>query len=66
MAPELINRLSDIIVFRPLSKSVLASIFKKEFTDFISAWKSRESIKLPKYNKKKIEKVIDTLYDPQL
>lgn len=39
LAPELINRLSGMIVFKPLSKEVLANIFKKEVSAFMSTRK---------------------------
>jgi len=65
MAPELINRLSSIVVFRPLSKKVMASIFKKELNTFLAARKIKKSVSLPRYTKKKIETVIDEIYDPQ-
>lgn len=66
MAPELINRLSSIIVFRPLSKKVMASIFQKEFTSFVNIRKQKKKVKVPRYTKKKIAEVIDEIYDPQL
>ena len=66
MAPELINRISQMIVFKPLTKEVLSSIFQKEIKDFLSAWKKKWWISLPTFSKKKVTNIIDELYDPQL
>lgn len=66
MAPELINRLSSMIVFRPLSKDILWKIFKKEFKNFITTWKQKKWLKFPTFWPKKISKIIDEIYDPQL
>ncbi len=66
LTPELINRLTDMIVFRPLSKEVMSSIFQKELKSFLSAWKKKSGLNLPRFGKRKIEKVIDEIYDPQL
>lgn len=64
MAPELVNRLSELIVFKPLTKTVLSNIFSDKLKDFYGAWKTKKWIKLPRFTKKKIEKVIDEIYDP--
>jgi ATP-dependent Clp protease ATP-binding subunit ClpA len=42
MAPELLNRLSEMIVFKPLSKDILSNIFKSKLKDFYAAWKTKE------------------------
>jgi ATP-dependent Clp protease ATP-binding subunit ClpA len=51
-------------VFKPLSKLVLNDIFSQKLKDFYAAWKTKAWIKLPKFTKRKIEKVIDEIYDP--
>ncbi len=66
MAPELINRLSQMVVFKPLSKDVLQNIFKIEIKTFLDTWKQKKWIKLPSFNKKKVSWIVDTLYNPQL
>jgi ATP-dependent Clp protease ATP-binding subunit ClpB len=65
MSPELINRIDHKIVFKPLSKEVLTSIFKKNLKDFLNSWKENSKAKVPEYNDKKIKKIIDEIYDPQ-
>ena len=64
MKPEFINRMSELIVFRPLSKQNLADIFKTKLDDFYNAWKKKDMVNLPKFGKRKIEQVIDDIYDP--
>ncbi len=66
LSPELMNRLSSMIVFKPLSKEVLQKIFKKEFKEFITTWKQKKWLKFPSFWPKKISKIIDEIYDPQL
>ena len=69
LAPELINRLSGMIVFKPLSKEVLANIFKKEVSAFMSTRKQSGGagwLKFPSFGKKKISSIIDEIYDAQL
>ncbi len=66
MAPELINRISQMIVFKPLSKGILGDIFSKEIREFLSHWKKKWGIKLPSFWKKRVKWIIDELYDPQL
>jgi ATP-dependent Clp protease ATP-binding subunit ClpB len=65
MSPELINRIDHKIVFKPLSKEVLTSIFKKNLKDFLNSWKENSKAKVLEYNDKKIKKIIDEIYDPQ-
>jgi ATP-dependent Clp protease ATP-binding subunit ClpA len=64
LAPELINRLSELVVFKPLTKPVLQHIFKIKLNDFITAWKTKPKVSLPKFTKKKIAQVVDEIYDP--
>lgn len=65
MTPELLNRIDHKIVFRPLSKEVMAQIFKKEIKEFLDTRKSNTDITLPKFTDKKIESIIDEIYEPQ-
>lgn len=65
MKPELLNRLDYTIVFRPLSKQVLGEIFVMKVNEFLDAWKHKEEIKLPKFTKKKVEEIIEKIYNPQ-
>lgn len=65
MMPELINRLSAMIVFKPLTKTSLTSIFNTEIKKFLSTWKDAHSgLSLPRFSKKKIASIIDDIYDP--
>ena len=59
------NRLDYTIVFKPLDKTELASIFTKKVNEFLLAWKAKEEVKLPKFTKKKVEEIIDKIYNPQ-
>lgn len=65
LKPELLNRLDYTIIFRPLSKEALGEIFVKKVNDFLTAWKVKEGLKLPKFTKKKVEEIIDKIYNPQ-
>lgn len=65
LAPELINRLSGQVVFKSLSKDLLAEIFKKDLDAFYAERrKTYADITLPRFTKKKIKSVIDEIYDP--
>lgn len=65
LAPELINRLDYIVVYKPLSKQILSWIFKTKIEEFLAQWKEKKWIKLPKFTDKKIAEIIDEIYDPQ-
>ena len=65
MTPELLNRIDHKIVFKPLSKEVLANIFEKNLNEFLCSRKVNSQVKLPEYSKKQIAKIIDDIYDPQ-
>lgn len=64
ISPELLNRLTAQIVFKPLEKEVLWQIFATKFKEFSASWKTKPGIKLPRIGKKRIEKIIDEIYDP--
>jgi len=65
MTPELLNRIDYKIIFKPLSKEVLANIFEKSLNEFLCSRKVNSQVKLPEYSKKQIAKIIDDIYDPQ-
>jgi len=65
MTPELLNRIDYKIIFKPLSKEVLADIFEKNLNEFLCSRKVNSKVKLPEYSKKQIAKIIDEIYDPQ-
>lgn len=65
LSPELMNRLDNITVFKPLAKEVLEKIFAEKFTEFANQWKVANSVKLPTMNKKKIQQIISEIYNPQ-
>ena len=65
MTPELLNRIDHKIVFKPLSKEILANIFEKNLNEFLCSRKVNSQVKLPEYSKKQIAKIIDEIYDPQ-
>lgn len=64
ITPELSNRIDHKVVFRPLSKENLTSIFNQQLKTFLAAWKENEQVKLPKFTKAEITKIIDQIYDP--
>ena len=65
MKPELLNRLDYTIVFKPLEKDHLMVILKNQLDTFLSNWKAGYDGKLPTFTKKKLETIIDEIYDPQ-
>lgn len=65
LTPELLNRIDYKVVFRPLTKDHLKSIFDLQITAFLDAWKWKEWIKLPKFTAKQVKEIIDKIYDPQ-
>lgn len=44
----------------------MTDIFKKEYATFSSHWAGRDEVSVPKLSTKKIAKIIDEIYDPQL
>ena len=65
ITPELSNRIDHKIVFRPLNKENLITLFNQKIKTFLAAWKTNEKVKLPKFSKAEVEKIIDKIYDPQ-
>jgi ATP-dependent Clp protease ATP-binding subunit ClpB len=66
LTPELLNRLDNVIIFRPLSKELMAKIFNDQLSAFLGTWKDKHpGLKLPRYTDKKVQEIIDKIYDPQ-
>ena len=65
LAPELLNRIDYKIVFKHLEKPVLVDILKTKLHDFLGTWKEKSDIALPKFTDKKLQEIIDKIYDPQ-
>ena len=66
MKPELLNRIDYKIVFRPLGKEHILNILEMQLESFLAQRKdSSYEGKLPKYTKKKLESIVDEIYDPQ-
>ena len=65
MTPELLNRIDHKVIFRPLTKEHLKSIFNMQLSTFLEARKWKEWIKLPKFTAKQTKEIIDKIYDPQ-
>lgn len=63
---ELLNRIDHTVVFNPLSKDVLSDIFQKEYELFTQQWSGRDEVEAPSLSQKKIARIIDEIYDPQL
>jgi len=65
LSPELINRMSSMIVFRPLSKTALWQIFHKEIKSFLATRKSHhKGLSLPRFTSKRVATIVDEIYDP--
>jgi len=65
LSPELLNRIDHKIVFKPLSKKNMTNIFKQQLDVFLETRNKNTNLVLPKFNKKKIESIINKIYDPQ-
>lgn len=64
ITPELSNRIDHKIVFKPLTKENLTEIFNNQISKFLEAWKENNQVKLPKFTKNEVSKIIDKIYDP--
>jgi ATP-dependent Clp protease ATP-binding subunit ClpC len=62
--PEWLNRIDFKVVFRPLSKTTLASIFRKHLTKLFDQWRVTSDIVLPEYNDEKVATIINDIYNP--
>jgi len=65
LTPELLNRIDYKIVFKHLSKDILAKIMKNKINQFLDARKISSDIALPKYSDKQIKDIIEKIYEPQ-
>jgi ATP-dependent Clp protease ATP-binding subunit ClpC len=65
MKPELLNRIDYTIVFRPLEKEHIQAILQMQLDAFLANRKAWYEGKLPKFTKKKIQEIVDEIYDPQ-
>lgn len=65
LPPELVNRLTKMVVFKPLNKEILAWVFKMKSLEFLKKWKEKyPTLKLPRFSKLKISWIINEIYDP--
>ena len=65
LSPELLNRIDYKIVFKHLSKKELGKIMKIKINDLLAARKTNEAVKLPSFSDKKIQEIIEKIYEPQ-
>lgn len=65
LSPEMLNRLDKNIVFNSLSRETLYNIFRNKLSEFLRLWKEKENIKVPRFTKYKIKKIIDEIYNPE-
>jgi ATP-dependent Clp protease ATP-binding subunit ClpB len=66
LSPEFLNRLDHTIVFHPLSKPLLAQIFKTQYADFSSHRSTREDVSVPTLSDARVDEIIEDIYDPEL
>lgn len=62
--PEWLNRIDFKIVFRPLSKTVLAEIFRKHLNGLFDQRRAKSDITLPEYNEERVSAIINDIYNP--
>ncbi|PJA48483.1 MAG: ATP-dependent Clp protease ATP-binding subunit ClpC [candidate division SR1 bacterium CG_4_9_14_3_um_filter_40_9] len=65
LSPELLNRIDYKIIFKHLGKKDLGTILKLKIKDLMTAWKTNETVKLPTFSEKKIQEIIEKIYEPQ-
>jgi ATP-dependent Clp protease ATP-binding subunit ClpC len=65
LKPELLNRLTGTVVFKPLSRDVMADLLQIKLKEFAQSWASKPHVRFPTFTKKKITSIIETIYDPQ-
>jgi ATP-dependent Clp protease ATP-binding subunit ClpB len=53
------------VIFRPLDKTSLTTIFNHQLAIFLNIWKENEAVQLPKFSKKQVAEIIEKIYDPQ-
>lgn len=64
MKPELLNRIDRTVIFKPLEKEDLLAILQVQLKNFLTQWEGSAK-KLPTFTKKKLEAIVDEIYDPQ-
>jgi ATP-dependent Clp protease ATP-binding subunit ClpC len=62
--PEWLNRIDFKIVFRPLSKIVLADIFRKHLNGLFDQRRAKSDIALPEYSDDRVATIINDIYNP--
>ncbi len=65
ITPELQNRIDYKIIFKPLTKLALGSIFKQKLSDFLHVWKTKTGHSIDDYDDAKIASIIDEIYKPE-
>lgn len=64
LSPEFVNRIDKVVIFKPISKEWMASIYKINIDGFLSKRQSKQNVKLPKFDTKRIKSIVDKIYDP--
>ncbi len=62
--PEWLNRIDFKIVFRPLSKTVLIDIFRKNLDLLFAQRAAKSDITLPEYSDDRVATIINDIYNP--
>lgn len=68
LTPEFLNRIDYKIVFKPLTKKVMWTIFKNKIEEFLGTWRKNSEVKedlLPVFWEQKIKDIIEKIYEPQ-
>ncbi|MBO4203833.1 ATP-dependent Clp protease ATP-binding subunit [bacterium] len=65
LTPELLNRIDYKVIFKPLNKESLTTIFNNQLANFLKVRQKNPSVKLPKFTKKQVAEIIDKIYNPQ-
>ncbi len=65
LSPELLNRIDYKVIFKPLYKDSLTTIFNNQLENFLEMRKGNPAVKLPKFTKKQINEIVEKIYDPQ-
>ena len=65
ISPELQNRIDYSIIFKPLTKDLMAKIFKSKLDEFLTIRQSKTGVTVPEFDEDKIGAIIDKIYNPQ-
>jgi ATP-dependent Clp protease ATP-binding subunit ClpA len=65
LKPELLNRLTGTLVFKPLSRDIMAELLQIRLKEFAQSWSTKSQVRFPQFTKKKIISIVDKIYDPQ-